>query len=83
MTLTREDNDIPKIIRRNLFQQKHGMHFDLEDVLNDSDLMEKIIYLYDIGITVKMIKGAYSDIENERGEDNRTVTESIEGREYY
>lgn len=58
-------------------------HFDSEDVLNDYELVQKISYLYDHGITVGMIKEVYDDIENERSEDNRTDNDSIECREYF
>lgn len=75
-------SEIPKFARRHNFQKKASEHFDVEDVLDDYELLKKISYLYDIGITVKMIKSVYLDLENERAEDNRTDNESIEGRKY-
>lgn len=75
--------EIPRFSRRHNFQKKTSEHFDSEDVLNDYELVKRISYLYDHGITVGMIKDVYSDIENERSEDNRTDNDSIEGREYF
>lgn len=75
--------EIPGIARRHNFQKNASEHFDVEDVLDDYELVKKISYLYDIGISVKMITAVYSDIENERSEDNRTDNDSIEGRDYF
>lgn len=83
MTQENEKHSIPEIMRRHPFQKQPSEHFDLEDVLDDYELCKKICYLYDIGITVKMIKAVYLDIESERAEDNRTDNDSIENRDYY
>lgn len=77
------DHDISKICKRYPHQRKPSEHFEIEDVLDDSDLMGEICKLYDKGITPKMIKEAYKVIEEDRGDDLASDVASIEGREYY